>query len=60
LCPCGHTRLLLEERLAEIDRERDVLEHLRAQIAAILDAAPDASAQSCAVELITADRRSAS
>ena len=40
LCPCGHTRLLLERRLSEIDEEMGVLARLRADIDQMIDALP--------------------
>lgn len=46
LCPCGHTRELLERRLATIDEEMGALGALRADIDRMLGtlpAAPDAA-----------------
>ena len=40
LCPCGHTRLLLERRLAEIDEEMAALVRLRADVAEMVDSFP--------------------
>ena len=40
LCPCGHTRLLLERRLSEIDEEMGTLARLRADIDQMIDALP--------------------
>ncbi len=40
LCPCGHTRRLLEERVAELDEEMSSLARLRADIAEMLDELP--------------------
>jgi DNA-binding transcriptional MerR regulator len=34
-CPCGHTRSLVEQRMAEIDAELDRLTKLRANLAAM-------------------------
>jgi DNA-binding transcriptional MerR regulator len=39
-CPCGHTRLLLERRLNEIDEEMGALARLRADIDQMIDALP--------------------
>lgn len=36
LCPCGHTRELLEARLSEIDSERETLDRLRGELERIL------------------------
>ncbi len=53
-CPCGHTRLLLERRLAEIDEEMGALARLRADIAHMVDELPepDDGSWQCASELI--------
>jgi DNA-binding transcriptional MerR regulator len=40
LCPCGHTRVLLERRLADLDDEMKALARLRGQIADMLDELP--------------------
>ncbi len=40
LCPCGHTRRLLEERVAELDEEMASLARLRADISEMLDDLP--------------------
>jgi DNA-binding transcriptional MerR regulator len=40
LCPCGHTRLLLERRLSEIDEEMNTLARLRADVDQMIDALP--------------------
>ena len=44
LCPCGHTRRMLEERVAELDDEMSSLARLRADIATMLDALPEPAA----------------
>lgn len=36
LCPCGHTRTLLERRMAELDEEMDAIQRLRGDIAHLL------------------------
>src|SRR5688500_13514678 len=36
-CPCGHTRTLVERRMAEIDAEMKRLSELRANLAAMAD-----------------------
>jgi DNA-binding transcriptional MerR regulator len=53
-CPCGHTRLLLERRLAEIDTEMGALAQLRADIAQMVDELPAGNGEGwqCASELI--------
>ncbi len=40
LCPCGHTRRLLEERVAELDEEMAALARLRTDIAGMLEELP--------------------
>ena len=40
LCPCGHTRRMLEERVEELDEELSSLARLRADIAEMIDALP--------------------
>jgi len=42
LCPCGHTRTLLENRVAELDEEMTSLARLRADIALMIDELPPA------------------
>ena len=42
LCPCGHTRALLERRVAELDDEMAYLARLRAAISKMLDDLPGA------------------
>ena len=55
-CPCGHTRLLLERRLAEIDEEMATLARLRADVAGMVDDFPASGAVGdtwgCASDLI--------
>jgi DNA-binding transcriptional MerR regulator len=41
LCPCGHTRRLLEDRVAELDDEMASLARLREDISRMLDELPD-------------------
>jgi DNA-binding transcriptional MerR regulator len=41
LCPCGHTRRMLEERVAELDEEMSSLSRLRADIATMIDDLPE-------------------
>ena len=41
LCPCGHTRRLLEDRVAELDEELSSLARLRDDIALMLDELPE-------------------
>lgn len=41
LCPCGHTRRMLEERVAELDEEMSSLARLRADIATMLGQLPE-------------------
>jgi DNA-binding transcriptional MerR regulator len=43
LCPCGHTRKLLEDKVAELDEEMASLARLRADIATMIDDLPRAS-----------------
>ncbi|MGH9185985.1 MAG: MerR family DNA-binding protein [Acidimicrobiales bacterium] len=61
LCPCGHTRELLEARLAEIDRERESLNRLRAEVEEILRGAPRSGGNGspCQTDLMQIQRRSA-
>ena len=40
LCPCGHTRRMLEERVAELDEEMSSLARLRADVAEMIDELP--------------------
>lgn len=40
LCPCGHTRALLETRVAHLDEERAALGRLRDEIQHMLDDGP--------------------
>ena len=41
LCPCGHTRRLLEDRVAELNEELASLARLRDDIARMLDELPE-------------------
>jgi DNA-binding transcriptional MerR regulator len=41
LCPCGHTRRMLEERVAELDEEMSSLARLRADIATMIGELPE-------------------
>ena len=43
-CPCGHTRRMLEERVAELDEEMSSLARLRADIAEMIDDLPASGA----------------
>ncbi len=54
LCPCGHTRRLLEERVAELDEEMSSLARLRDDISQMLDdlPAPTSAGWRCSSELI--------
>ena len=56
LCPCGHTRRMLEDRVAELDEEMSSLARLRADIAAMIDELPEAGTSGagwrCSSELI--------
>ncbi len=40
LCPCGHTRVLLERRLAQLDEDMAVMARLRHDIGQMLDGLP--------------------
>lgn len=40
LCPCGHTRVLLERRLADLDQEMAALDRLRGDITDMLAELP--------------------
>lgn len=55
LCPCGHTRALLEARLTELDAELESLRRLRGDIAGMLAQGPSparqVSACDCLVQL---------
>ena len=62
LCPCGHTRRLLERRMAELDREMETLARLRADVSRMVDELPTQEMEGwqCASDLIqigTKDRR---
>lgn len=54
LCPCGHTRRLLERRMEEMDREMETLARLRADISQMVDELPtqDVEGWQCASDLI--------
>jgi DNA-binding transcriptional MerR regulator len=41
LCPCGHTRTLLERRLAQLDQEMAAMAQLRHDIAEMIDDLPE-------------------
>ena len=41
LCPCGHTRRMLGDRVAELDEEMSSLARLRADIATMLGELPE-------------------
>jgi DNA-binding transcriptional MerR regulator len=43
LCPCGHTRTLLEARVVELDEEMSSLARLRQDIASMIDELPTPS-----------------
>ncbi len=63
LCPCGHTRRLLEERVAELDEEMSSLARLRHDIARMLDEMPAPTADGgwrCSSELMQIRSRSQS
>jgi len=40
LCPCGHTRTLLERRLAQLDDDMAAITRLRGDIAEMLEGLP--------------------
>jgi DNA-binding transcriptional MerR regulator len=53
LCPCGHTRQLLERRVAELDDQIAALTTLREDIGRILDDADSTDREwQCATELL--------
>ena len=54
LCPCGHTRRLLERRMAELDREMETLARLRADVSRMVDELPTQEVEGwqCASDLI--------
>lgn len=54
MCPCGHTRTLLERRLAALDEEMDAMRRLRDDIALLLgDFDPtDGEGWQCGSELL--------
>ncbi len=56
LCPCGHTRKLLEDRVAELDEEMSSLAQLRDDIVTMIDelpeSAPPTADRQCGSDLI--------
>ena len=56
LCPCGHTRRMLEDKVAELDEEMSSLARLRADIAKMIDDLPASGARGadwqCSSDLI--------
>jgi DNA-binding transcriptional MerR regulator len=53
LCPCGHTRTLLERRMADLDEQIAALGSLREDIGRLLaDATPADSERQCASGLL--------
>ena len=55
LCPCGHTRRLLEARVAELDEEMSALARLREDVVRMIDelpASPDAGDWQCSSDLL--------
>ncbi len=54
LCPCGHTRRLLEDRVAELDEELSSLARLRDDIARMIEElpAPPSADWQCATDLL--------
>jgi DNA-binding transcriptional MerR regulator len=53
LCPCGHARGLLEAKAAELDRELEVLQQLRAEIGRMLERpGADAGSWACSGALL--------
>ncbi len=54
LCPCGHTRRLLERRMEELDREMETLARLRADVSRMVDELPTQQIEGwqCASDLI--------
>ncbi len=54
LCPCGHTRRLLEDRVAELDEELSSLARLRDDIARMIEElpAPTSAGWQCATDLL--------
>lgn len=46
LCPCGHTRTLLERRLAQLDDDMATITRLRGDIAEMLEGLPTRGAAS--------------
>ena len=58
LCPCGRTRRLLEEKVAELDEEMAVLGRLREEISKMIVELPtqDTDGWQCAGDLIQISR----
>ena len=54
LCPCGHTRRLLERRMAQLDKEMETLARLRADVSRMVDELPTQEMKGwrCASDLI--------
>jgi len=54
LCPCGHTRRMLEERVGELDEELSSLARLRDDISRMIDdlQAPASADWQCSSDLI--------
>ena len=54
LCPCGHTRRMLEDRVAELDEELSSLSRLRDDISEMIDELPARAggAWQCSSDLI--------
>lgn len=62
LCPCGHTRQLLQTRLADIDEEIEALSRLRADLERIVESEPRnarSGSGQCHPDLIQIQSRSA-
>ncbi len=58
LCPCGHTRTLLERRMADLDEQIAALTGLKEDIAKLLDeAGPSAGPSSCTSSLLQIGNR---
>lgn len=62
LCPCGHTRLLLEDRVAELDEEMSSLARLRDDIFQMIGELPATPSREwqCSADLIQIGPRSQS
>jgi DNA-binding transcriptional MerR regulator len=52
LCPCGHTRQLLEQRLSRLDAELAELTHLRGEIRRMVDELPVQPGAGCSTSFI--------